>query len=78
MIQWRICALFSLFLQSVTVAKSNPEYEAEKKAEKEDYEKKIGILTYLGQSATKDQGEIKIITYQFEPFSDYFQYVSKK
>merc|ERR1719494_285040 len=35
--------------------KDNKEYIAEKKAEKEDYEKKIGLLTYLGQSAVESK-----------------------
>jgi len=30
---------------------ANPEYKAEKKKKEEDYLKKIGVLTYLGQSA---------------------------
>ena len=35
---------------------TNPEYEAEKKAEQEKQEKAIGILTYLGQSASQKHG----------------------
>ena len=34
---------------------ANEEYQAEKKAEKEKYEKNIGLLTYLGQSAVESQ-----------------------
>lgn len=34
---------------------TNEEYQAEKKAEKEKYEKDIGLLTYLGQSAVESQ-----------------------
>ena len=34
----------------------NAEYEAEKKAEKEKWEKDIGLLTYLGQSSIESQG----------------------
>eukprot|EP00794_Sanderia_malayensis_P018678 gene18677-20563_t len=41
----------------VATRKSNPEYEAERKAEQETYEKKLGILTYLGQSVSKKEGE---------------------
>ena len=33
----------------------NDEYQAEKKAEKEKFEKDIGLLTYLGQSAVESQ-----------------------
>ena len=37
---------------------NNPEYEAEKKTEKEKFEKKIGLLTYLGQSASESHGNL--------------------
>jgi len=40
--------------------KKNTAHEAEKKKEKEDWEKKMGILTYLGQSATEPHGMIII------------------
>ena len=33
----------------------NKEHEAEKAAEKEKWEKSIGLLTYLGQSAIESQ-----------------------
>lgn len=35
--------------------KGNKDYEAEKKAEQETWEKKVGILTHLGQSVTEGQ-----------------------
>lgn len=38
---------------------SNPEYEAEKRAEQEKRERAIGLLTYLGQSARDTQSGVK-------------------
>ncbi|XP_021342397.1 leukocyte receptor cluster member 1 homolog [Mizuhopecten yessoensis] len=42
--------------EGVSTGKHNIDHEAEKKAEKEDWEKKMGILTYLGQSSLKSEG----------------------
>ncbi|XP_054716791.1 leukocyte receptor cluster member 1 homolog [Uloborus diversus] len=36
----------------------NKEHEAEEKAQKEKFEKDIGLLTYLGQSSSEAKGEI--------------------
>ncbi|XP_060084463.1 leukocyte receptor cluster member 1 homolog [Ylistrum balloti] len=42
--------------EGVSTGKHNIDHEAEKKAEKEEWEKKMGILTYLGQSSLESQG----------------------
>lgn len=36
---------------------TNKEHEAEEKAQKEKYEKDIGLLTYLGQSSVDAKGK---------------------
>ena len=55
------CVFFCLQLRHG----SNPEYEAEKKAELEKREKAIGLLTYLGQSERDSQSMHFVITCQF-------------
>jgi hypothetical protein len=40
-----------------TTAATNKDNEAEKKKEIEDYEKKVGILTFLGQDSQELTGE---------------------
>lgn len=54
----RLCNLFFTiiyFTQQKDTKKGNKDYEAEKKAEQETWEKKVGILTHLGQSVTEGQ-----------------------
>lgn len=36
--------------------RKNAEHEADKKKEQEEWEKKVGILTYLGQSSNETSG----------------------
>ncbi|XP_067932633.1 leukocyte receptor cluster member 1 homolog [Watersipora subatra] len=49
--------LFEDFEQNKKSQGANREYEKEKKKAQEDYEKKIGYLTYLGQSAAELSSE---------------------
>ena len=45
-----------LSFQSKAVTLKNKDYEKEKRSEQEAFEKKIGLLTYLGQSVPKTKG----------------------
>ena len=49
--------LFEDLESGETTASANKDHEAEKTKEKEDYEKKIGLLTYLGQDSQELTGE---------------------
>ena len=48
---------FAHLEEGETTANTNKEHEEEKKKEQEDYEKKIGLLTYLGQDTQELTGE---------------------
>ncbi|XP_041348013.1 leukocyte receptor cluster member 1 homolog [Gigantopelta aegis] len=49
---------FSDIEQGLRKEGKNKEHEAEKKAEKEKWEKSIGLLTYLGKSSIDEQNEV--------------------
>lgn len=52
---------FNIFLQMVVSDRKNAEHEADKKKEQEEWEKKVGILTYLGQSSNETSGICHIV-----------------
>ena len=39
----------------------NKDHEAEKRKEQEEFEKKLGLLTYLGQTALEEKGWSNVV-----------------
>ena len=59
---YRLCIMsFDLYVQGHSLGGiCNKDYAEEKKLEKEAFEKKIGLLTYVGQSAIESRGRCVI------------------
>ena len=60
---YRLCIMsFDLYVQGHSLGGvCNKDYVEEKKLEKEAFEKKIGLLTYVGQSAIESRGRCYLI-----------------